>query len=147
MTLRNLPNLDDAFAGELGRPRPADMAALLDQFWPECFESTSTGCAVLKPEDARRPEALFTLFGVALKVGEHSLDTVGRAYDVLAPRLGPVVTWRLTVPRTYESLTRDWPQEWRDYIEAVARQDQPLAQMFAQKLRPLSPDCVLPPDV
>jgi len=145
MTLRNLPNFDTLFAGELGEARPAEMAELLDQFWPECFESPSTGCVVMDAEDARRLEALFALFGVPLTVGEHSIETVGYAYDVLGQRLARFVTYRLTLPDSFQALTDDWPQEWRDYLEAVAAQNQERAQVFAQKLQPLSPDCVFPP--
>lgn len=146
MTLRNLPNFDELFASELGTARPAIMAELLDQFWPDCFESPSTGCVVMDAEDAQRLEALFALFGLPLRVGEHSIETVGHAYDVFVLRLAPIVTYRLTIPRTFESVTRDWPQEWRDYLEAVAAQNQERVQVLAKKLQPLSPDCVFPTD-
>jgi hypothetical protein len=146
MTLRNLPNFDELFAGELGHARSAGMAALLDQFWPECFESPSTGCVVMDAVDARRLEELFALFGVPLRVVEHSIETVGHAYDVFVQRLGRFVTYRLTLPETFHALTRDWPPEWREYLEAVAAQNRERVTALAQRLQPLSPDCGFPPD-
>ncbi len=145
--LRTLPNFDGLFGAEMGGlRRDAALAQVLDQFWPECFESTHGG-VVMKPEDASRMERLFELFGVPLRVGENSLKTVGYAYDVFCVALEPFVSDKLREPDQFRTWVDDWPADWVAYIEAVAAADTKTARRLAVKLQVLSPDCQFPPRV
>lgn len=140
-------NFYDAFEREVdGKPRPWELAAILDQFWPECSEGVR-GNAIMSPDDAARMEQLFELFGVPMKVLENSVQVVGHAYDVFGQALASFVNQKLRHPDEFHRFVHDWPDDWREYIEAVAAQDREAARAFAVKLQPLSPNCIFPPGV
>ncbi|GAB3644707.1 hypothetical protein [Ramlibacter alkalitolerans] len=150
MSLRKLAQFDfyGMYSNEpgMGRMPPREQWLILNQVWPEVSEG-SRGNAVMAPEDAERLEKLFLMFGVPMKVAENSLEIVGRAYDVFALALEPWVGNKFRYWDSFDRFAHDWPEDWRKYIEAVAREDHAEARQWAVKLQPLSPDCVFPPGV
>ena len=142
--LRKLRPFDEMFAEDMGGvPRDPAFAAILDQFWPECFED-SKGQVVMNRDDAQKLEALFEVFGVPLTVLDNSLVTLLRAYDVFSLGLLRCVNRKLRYPDTFARFYREWPAVWRHYIEAVAARDLPNARRLSRQLQPLSPDCEFP---
>jgi hypothetical protein len=149
MSLSELKKLDfyELFEGELGGvARDREMAAILDQCWPDCSEGVR-GNAVMAPADSARLEQLFKLFGVPMNIADNSLKVVGHAYDVFSLGLSSYVSYRLQHPDTFLRFVADWPEPWQRYVEAVATCNTDEARRLANELQPLSPDCVMPPKV
>lgn len=141
-------NLSPGERALVGKPLSERDAHTLEVWWPECFTSAATGKVVMPAEAAAQLEAMFERFGVPMKVADNSLEVLGRAYDVFGVSLASQVVEVLRRPK--EDLRRyyfDWPQDWVDYIEAVARDDAAEARRLALMVQPLAPDCVYPPGV
>lgn len=151
--LRKLPSLDrlNLAPGEralVGKALSDRDAYTLEVWWPECFTSVATGKVVMPADAAAQLEALFERFGVPLKVDDNSLEVLGRAYDVFGVSLAAQVVEVLRHPeRNLKRYYSDWPQDWVDYIEAVANDDAPASRRLAMKVQPLAPECVYPPGV
>ncbi len=145
--LRKLPSFDSLFGADVGGlPRDPCVVEVLEQFWPDCFESTHGG-VVMSPEDAARLERLFEMFGVPMKVSQHTLKDLGHAYDVFSISLAGFVSYRLRFPDRFRQWLYDWPQDWVDYIDAVAVQDTRKARELASRLKVATAQCQYPPGI
>ena len=147
--LRNMPSLaglaDIACGGAVRDPR---LVAILEQWWPECYKSEFSGKVIMAPLAAENLEKLYSLFGVPMLVADNSLEVLGRAYDVFCISLESFVSHKLQFPEApLAAYLDDWPADWVQYIEAVAREDAVEARRLARELQVLAPECAYPPGV
>jgi len=120
---------------------------LLEQYWPEVFDSSHGGSLTDSDASTERLEGLFSMFGLPLKVQLNSPEVLGFAYDVCAQSLGFFVRKYLRDPERFEALMDDWPREWVAYIRAVATDDKKEAGRLAATLGVMRFDCKYPPGV
>lgn len=153
--LRELPTLEDKFGKELttgmavfnrgkrppgarpfGSELPVDPAIteLIEQWWPEIFDSTHGGCVTVEPEAGERLEKLCDMFGVPLKLKAHSAAVFGHAYDIFVQSFGWDIKNELSKPGYTRKIKVYWEPEWVDYIEAVAYQRREDVRRLAKKL-------------
>lgn len=131
--------------GDVDNRDPA-LVAIFEQDWPECYESELSKTVIMSTDDAANLEELFALWGVPMKVFDNPMAVVSRAYDVFATYgLGfQLDKFMKLTAEELRQLYSTWPVEWIEYLEAVGKADKETARKYAQKLQPLSPDCVFP---
>ena len=153
--LRELPTLEEKFGKELttgmavfnrgkrppgarpfGSELPVDPAIteLIEQWWPEIFDSTHGGCVTVEPEAGERLEKLCDMFGIPLKLKAHSAAVFGHAYDIFVQSFGWDIKNELSKPGYTRKIKVYWEPEWVDYIEAVAYQRREDVRRLAKKL-------------
>lgn len=154
--LRKLPALDDVFGKELtsgmavfnrgrkkvpgarpfGSELPVDPAIteIIEQWWPEIFDSTHGGCVTVELEAGEKLEKLCDMFGVPLKLKAHSAAVFGHAYDIFVQSFGWDIKNELSKPGYTRKIKVYWEPEWVDYIEAVAYQRREDVRRLARKL-------------
>lgn len=164
--LRELPTVDALFGKELtsgmavfnrgrkkvpgarpfGSELPVDPAVLeiIEQWWPEIFDSTQGGCVTVEPEAGKRLEKLCEMFGVPLKLKTHSTAVFGHAYDIFVQAFGWHVKDELSKPGYIRKIKTAWEPDWIAYLEAVAYQRTDEVRRLARKLRVLRSDANYP---
>lgn len=148
--IQSLSGSIEAVGVKLGlAERPAEIARLLDLWWPDAYKSEYTGKAIMSPADSADLEALFELFGVPMRVADNQYEIVKYAYGMFATALSHWVDRKLYHPEHYPNAgdmarSYGWSEDWGAYIEAVAAGDRAQARRLAIKLQPLSPDCEFP---
>jgi hypothetical protein len=117
---------------------------ITEQWWPEIFDSTHGGCVTVEPEAGVKLEKLGEMFGVPLKLKLCSSDVIGHAYTIFVLRMGTDVRNALQYKDDIPKFLRDMPDEWREYVTAVAQQRKDDAKRMARELRVLRSDTVYP---
>lgn len=147
--MSQLPDFETLFGNEPGIRPTTDKAltALLAQWWPEGLSEGTRGQALFaNAADAARMTELFAAYGCKVDAVSAPYALVWNAYGMFAMTLGQWVRHFLRRPETDAArYLDDWPQDWRDYIVAVARRDLQTAERLFAKLQPFDKDTVLPP--
>lgn len=128
----------------LGAERDPELARLLDAIFPEFLDSVDDGKAKFKQEDIDLLEELFERFGLSIKVKDNPDNVLLNAYMFCSVYFGKFVNTKMRRADEYEAVTKSWPQEWHDYVDAVLSNDVVAAKVLAQKLQVLSADCDFP---
>jgi hypothetical protein len=128
----------------LGLPPDPELAALTNQFYPD-FEIDESGKAVFASEDSADLNRLFERCGLRLRVEESVEPVINEAYQFCSVYLAKFLDMAVRRPSDFEYMTRDWPDDWKQYTVSVVRGDKEAAKAYATKLMPLAPDCPYPP--
>ncbi|MCC5612414.1 hypothetical protein LC612_38340 [Nostoc sp. CHAB 5834] len=126
--------------------RDARLVEIFEQWFPDCYESDSSGKVIMSPKEEADLEELFELYGLNIKVKDNTFNALLRVYDVVGPyglsfQMDNFMTFTdQELRRRYET----WPPIWIEYMTAVARANKDNARELAKQIQVLSPDCVFP---
>lgn len=126
-----------------GIPLTEKQRAVLQVWWPECFESMHGG-VVMPKEDEALMEEMFECFGVPLKVSENSMNVISLTYRTFALEIAPFVQFFAEWPDSFRRMYPGWPEDWYQYLEAVASFDKQKARAYAKRLNVLDREIPLP---
>ena len=147
--MKPLPTFEEMFANEPGIRPTTDKAlsSLIAQWWPDGVSEGLRGQALFgNTEDSARMTELFAAFGCKADAAAAPFALVWNACGIFSITLAPFVSHFLRHPESDAArYLDDWPQDWRDYVVAVAHRDIPTAERLFAKLQPLDGHTQLPP--
>lgn len=131
----------DFISKEIGAT-DSDLVDLINWPLPECTEVH--GKVIMAEVNRNTMNALFKAFGAPVRVETSKLAEVLRCFTFCQAALGKPVKSLIRKNTTAEQFLPDWPQDWRDYANAVMRGEIKEAEALFAKLTPLEPGVLLP---